>query len=41
MGPYVGQNDQKSTKFFVFDYETWGVQSNGHMVGIIFGIWID
>ena len=41
MGPFVGQNDRNSSKFFIFGYETWGVQSNGHMVGIIFGIRID
>ncbi len=41
MGPYVGQNDQKSTKFFVFGYETWCVQLNGLMVGIILCIRID
>ena len=41
IGPYVGQNDQKSSKIFVFGYETWGVQSNGHIVGIIFGNRID
>ena len=41
MGPFVGQNDRKSLKNFVFEYETWGVQSNAHMVGIIFGIRID
>ena len=30
MGPYVGQNDQKSSKFFVFVYETWGVIEWAH-----------
>ena len=41
IGPLVGQNDRKSSKFFIFGYETWGGQSNGHMVGIIFGIQAD
>jgi hypothetical protein len=41
MGPWVVQNNLKSSEFFVFVYLTWGVQSNGHLVGIIFGIRID
>ena len=39
--PIVGQNTQKSSKFFVFGLETWGVQSNGLMVGINLGIRTD
>ena len=36
MGPFVGQNNRKSSKFFVFGYGTWVVKLNGHKVGIIF-----
>ncbi len=39
LGPFEGQNDRKSAKFFVFEYGTWCFQSNGHMMSIIFGIW--
>ena len=41
MCPLVGQNDRKSSKFHIFGHRTWGVQSNGHMMGIIFGNRID
>ena len=38
MDPLDGQTDRKSSKNFVFGYWTWGVQSNRHMMGIIFVI---
>ena len=38
---FKSQNCSKVTKFSVFGYETWVVQSNEDMIGIIFGIETD